>query len=545
MERENKVSMDSSTNDFVFDARNKFTFELKKQNTSDMLKKKRMRIINSTGNLEDEMKEERETYKRFENYLKLFGSLNDGEPEITDDRSLNINASHLQTLSHILENYGSNTFTHQVVNLGAHKALNLYIQAYTFNRNNPDLEGSCVAVLNILEICTRDDLKIVYALERDIKYFDCLLNILKGDIRSLELVTKLFDCLSNLISLGFLRERFSQENTINHIANHIQNIFDKPTGTPEHIEHMVNIGMWCIAKLVPPKDELEDTNKEADLLQAGMVAVKYFKLNMQEPLVWVYEILTKFYSHFETETLVNDDYLPPDLIEYSFKLYMDKDAKINLKIKILNTLTALLSVDFMEQHLNFANKDFYVCLKYDFLNEHIEESKLSLHNTFFCSIANLLKALFEFNDSETNESICEDLEFEKLFLEFLVNNKRKSSLLFYIYKLMLATAMYTSLPNVRRMLMMKDDFQVFVILFDSIRELEADEQEVIQTGLECVDAILELETLETSESDKLVLREKVALDSNYMSYLEAQSDKDTIDTLQLKEKILERVKPSS
>jgi hypothetical protein len=91
----------------------------------------------------------------------------------------------------------------------------------------------------------------------------------------------------------------------------------------------------------------------------------------------------------------------------------------------LDLLTACLSPDYHELHLDFANKDFFSQLKYDFLKENIDEDELRLWDKFFCSIVSFLVSLFEINNPPTNVSICEDLEFEKLLLEFLVHNKQK------------------------------------------------------------------------------------------------------------------------
>lgn len=147
--------MESSAQEFGIGHRHRFTDGFKKKHYSDMLFKKRMQVINSEGCIENRLKKEKEIYNNFENYLKLISSLAEGEPELANDRYLSINASHVEAVSQILQTHGSQSFTHQVVQLGVHKALAVYVQAYLQNRNNPDLEAACCSALNIFEVITR------------------------------------------------------------------------------------------------------------------------------------------------------------------------------------------------------------------------------------------------------------------------------------------------------------------------------------------------------------------------------------------------------
>lgn len=155
MEKESRDSSDNSMSDFGFGARQTFICELKRKENLSMMKKKRMQIINSEGNLHEDLKKEQEIFNNFENYLKLIGSMSEGDPELPSDRNLSMNASHVNTVSHILDTYPKPKFTHHVLNLGVHKALNYYLQNYLNNRNNPDVETSCAAALTIFAHCTQ------------------------------------------------------------------------------------------------------------------------------------------------------------------------------------------------------------------------------------------------------------------------------------------------------------------------------------------------------------------------------------------------------
>lgn len=238
--------------------------------------------------------------------------------------------------------------------------------------------------------------------------------------------------MANLVGVKFQREKFYDDRAMYLITNQLNAVLEKPNGTAEDIETAASIGLWCVAKLIPDTDEMDnDSTLELEvtqidqLLNAAAIATSFLKLKMQEPLVWVYDIMAKVFKQFEPSMLIQDGYLPLDLVEYSFGLYRDKETRVKLKIKILNALNAVLNMAYSDQHLDFANKDFYMKLKFDFLKENIETSEMPLYEMFFCSIVEFLCSLFEFNDNATNVSICEDLEFEKLLLEFLVNNKGK------------------------------------------------------------------------------------------------------------------------
>lgn len=159
MEGERRSNLEQGMSESGLEYREKITSDLKKKHTNDILKKKRMEIMNYQGNIEERMKKESENLTTLDNYLKLISMLNEGEPEMINDRNLCINISHVATVAHILENFGSEKFTKLVISHAVPKVLNMYLQLYLSNRNNHDLEKACIAVLAILEVCTRGKLK--------------------------------------------------------------------------------------------------------------------------------------------------------------------------------------------------------------------------------------------------------------------------------------------------------------------------------------------------------------------------------------------------
>lgn len=265
---------------------------------------------------------------------------------------------------------------------------------------------------------------------------------------------------------------------------------------------------------------------------------------MHDPLVWVYDILAKVYRHFQPDALFDNGVLPKDMVEYSFDLYLDKDTQIKLKIKILEVLQAILEMVFTDLHFDFARKDFYIQLKYDFLFEHVTQKQIEEYEKFFIAIADFLGSLLEFNDSETNVSICEDLEFDKMLMEFMVNNKFKQEvvfdhqLLYSIFKLVTLIAKYTPLKNVLKMMMDKSELHVFNLIYEAVKSIPPAQQWVMKAGLECIAHLLELETLETSSIQSRLMYKKLSMEQAFIDFLEKTENSDSVETIQLKLKLL-------
>lgn len=89
--------------------------------------------------------------------------------------------------------------------------------------------------------------------------------LLGGELRSCELLYKVFDALSNLVTFRDLRMRMYKDSIIKLIQIRLDKFFKDPSGTEEDIENMVTIALWIVLKLVPPEEELEDSNLEADV----------------------------------------------------------------------------------------------------------------------------------------------------------------------------------------------------------------------------------------------------------------------------------------
>lgn len=155
MEGERSPNGDHPHNGYRMELKEKVTKDLKKKHTEKMLWKKRMQIINSDENLEDKLRKEQESLKTFENYLGLIGMLNDSEPGMVMDRNFNINIDHVATVSHILQANATEKFMNLIFQNKNHRALNKYLEEYSNNYNNHDLEKACISVLTIFEICTR------------------------------------------------------------------------------------------------------------------------------------------------------------------------------------------------------------------------------------------------------------------------------------------------------------------------------------------------------------------------------------------------------
>lgn len=117
-------------------------------------------------------------------------------------------------------------------------------------------------------------------------------------------------------------------------------------------------------------------------------------------------------------------------------------------------------------------------------------------------------------------------------------------LLFYIFKLQRAISKYTSYDNLNKMLMEKEDFQVLNILYETVKDTPSEYQEVIQEGLLAVDSIIEEELQNTSMIAKCPILDKLKSDQNFIHFLESQSDNETVETIRLKDLILERIKVS-
>jgi hypothetical protein len=94
------------------------------------------------------------------------------------------------------------------------------------------------------------------------------------------------------------------------------------------------------------------------------------------------------------------------------------------------------------------------------------------------------------------------------------------------------------------MLMEKEDFQVLNILYETVKDTPSEYQEVIQEGLLAVDSIIEEELQNTSMIAKCPILDKLKSDQNFIHFLESQSDNETVETIRLKDLILERIKVS-
>lgn len=136
-------------------ARQQFTFGLRKEENEALFKRRRLHVLNTDGDLAEEMKKEREKFTSYLNHIRMVSSMNDGNSEIFSDDQLSLNAPHVEFISKTLERYQGSYFTKEVLESQAHRAMNQYIIAYLHNRNNPDIEQACSAVLHIFSVCSQ------------------------------------------------------------------------------------------------------------------------------------------------------------------------------------------------------------------------------------------------------------------------------------------------------------------------------------------------------------------------------------------------------
>lgn len=162
------------------------------------------------------------------------------------------------------------------------------------------------------------------------------------------------------------------------------------------------------------------------MIKVGNIAVQLLKLNFQEPLIYVLDILRVVYTTCDAEGLALTALLPYNLVSLLFNMYMDCQSTYRLKTRILDVLISVLDKDFMEQHFDFGNKDLFERLKKDFLSESVPKQFEPHFYKLFQEIVNFLVALFEYNDSATNIVISEDIKIEYILMESLVNRKNSA-----------------------------------------------------------------------------------------------------------------------
>lgn len=102
-------------------------------------------------------------------------------------------------------------------------------------------------------------------LESDISYTYSLLQIIKGDIRSVELIYNTVECLGNLNQLGFQRDRLFDESVADTVFSQLMKQLESPTADRGTIEQFTTLSTWFISQMMPTEDEIEIKDRMTDV----------------------------------------------------------------------------------------------------------------------------------------------------------------------------------------------------------------------------------------------------------------------------------------
>ena len=102
-------------------------------------------------------------------------------------------------------------------------------------------------------------------LESDISFTCSLLQIIKGDIRSVELIHNTVKCLGNLSQLGFQRDRLFDENAADAVFCQLMKQLESRRADSGTIEQFTALSMWFISQMKPTEDEIEIKDRMTDV----------------------------------------------------------------------------------------------------------------------------------------------------------------------------------------------------------------------------------------------------------------------------------------